>query len=163
MGNFVEKYLKRTTIGKSVLYNKTLVDSINLALDKADRIGFALEEIDTVVVSEVPLSQHIDTKKYLEDYQTLDNLDFKLLQEYPFKRIEVFELPKSKNFQTFNLENYNKLSDKVDPLLKNYVFEVVDYFKRNQVTNFTGKITFVKIGSEYKVFDILVKEIVRED
>lgn len=92
----------------------------------------------------------------LGNYQRISEMIFPF--EYHKKRICVYTVPKFKHSIRIKLSNYNKLSDQVPELLKNFVFEVVDYFKRNNVTNFDGTIEFVKIKDQYFVYRLNVKE-----
>lgn len=145
----LEKFLKLEE--DSILYTSTIVDEINFRLDEKDRIPFApFKELGI----KLPLS-FLNLSEYLLKF-TADNYSTKINPKRPF----LYELNYTDKLtlQTFKLSNYNKLSSEVNPKIRNYIFEVVDYFKRNGITNFDGKITFCFNKKDLFVYLLRVKE-----
>ena len=146
----LEKFLKLKE--DSILYTSTIVDEINFRLDEKDRIQFApLKELGLTCN---PID-YINNVENLLNYIS-DNYSTNVNPERPF----LYELNYNDKLtlQTFKLSNYNKLSSEVNPKIRNYIFEVVDYFKRNGITNFDGKITFCFNKKDLFVYLLRVKE-----
>ena len=151
----IEKFLKLQN--KSVLYSSALIEEINKHLDESTKINFiSVKEVDI----NSSLVKSYDNPCFLQD----DNLIFfdNYQKSFDISKDKIFiawEFPAEKlKFQTFKLSNYNKLSDKVDQKIKNYIFEIVDYFKRNLITNFDGYVTFAFNKNQLYVYDLVVKE-----
>ena len=145
----LEKFLKLED--DSILYTGAIIEEINFRLDEKDRILFApFKELEITSPAD-----YINNVENLLNYIS-DNYSTKLNAKLPF----LYELNYNDKLtlQTFKLSNYNKLSSEVNPKIRNYIFEVVDYFKRNLITNFDGKITFCFNKKDLFVYLLRVKE-----
>lgn len=134
----------------SILYTQALIAKINKHLDDKDRIEF-------MPVLEIEVSDQIELLNLVEKIPTVlfDNYSKQMSSS-----TLLFEthLPGKLKYQSFKLSNYNKLSQEVNQKIRNYIFEVVDYFKRNGITNFDGLITFVFVQDHPYVYSLNVKE-----
>lgn len=146
----LEKFLKLKE--DSILYTSTIVDEINFRLDEKDRIPFAPFKELALTCNPIDYINNVENLlNYISDnYSTKLNPDLPLLYELNYND--------KLTLQTFKLSNYNKLSSEVNPKIRNYIFEVVDYFKRNGITNFDGKITFCFNKKDLFVYLLRVKE-----
>lgn len=137
----IEKFLEKEE--KSLLWTEYMINKINKHLeDPIEMIPF--KELDSPLVNSI-----------YDDYS-----DASIFDEDKIK-MGIYQIDVNQKLKslTINLENYNKLSENVGVKVKDYVFEVVDYFKRNYITNIKGKITFLYTKNSIFVYNLYVDEI----
>lgn len=137
----IEKFLAKEE--KSLLWTEYMINKINKHLeDPIEMIPF--KELDSPLVNSI-----------YDDYS-----DASIFDEDKIK-MGIYQIDVNQKLKslTINLENYNKLSENVGVKVKDYVFEVVDYFKRNYITNIKGKITFLYTKNSIFVYNLYVDEI----
>lgn len=154
----IHRFVKESL--KTIDWSRFITEQVNKGLDESTKIDFSpLEEIGNAPVNSTLLYSGLyKDNDVLENYILVKDLTKDSLKDYPYRRISIFKGLSNPKFTTINLENWNSLSDKVDQKIRNYVFEVVDFFKRNLYNNISGKITFVKLNNTLFVYSIQVKE-----
>lgn len=137
----IEKFLEKED--KSLLWTEYMVNKINKHLEDPIKM--------------VPFKELVapSINSIYDDYS-----DASIFDEDKIK-MGIYQIDVNQKLKslTINLENYTKLSENVDIKIRDYVFEVVDYFKRNHITNIKGKITFLYSKNSIFIYNLYVNEI----